>query len=381
MHDFGFPPAGTMAAIGFQMGSDLRDMLEARRERAQHQANIQATVNHANGIIDNLWQSREKLRRRLKEMIDQHNELVDRFNTLAEGFDKRTEAITFMSSGISDLTSQFKETLRQQEELTAQLARANEREVVLKHELATLQRRCDTERGQARKSGAMGFAAYALYRGLVWEIERKGEADGYRSLAPEARARLGNWAQVVFANSGRRGFTPDAAFAPGIAAPEVMDTYDWTAALPGAEAWSLDALHSLARFKLREGSLADALADPAGFVSALARSAVDHDAPMRQQPQSGDVAPGAPAASSRLAPARPTLAWKALATAAGHASAAPAPASAWAGVPPRACTRADGASAYAQPVEGGPRSRTLPALACVASPIYSASSGYTYLSY
>lgn len=295
-----------MAAIGFQMGSDLRDMLEARRERAQHQANIQATVNHANGIIDNLWQSREKLRRRLEEMIDQHNELVDRFNTLAEGFDKRTEAITFMSSGISDLTSQFKETLRQQEELTVQLARANEREAALKQELAALQRRCDAERGQARKSGAMGFAAYALYRGLVGEIEHKGEADGYRSLAPQARARLGNWAQVVFANSGRRGFTPDAAFTPGIAAPEVMAKYDWTTALPGAEAWSLDALHSLARFKLREDSLADALADPAGFVSALARSAVDHDAPARQ-PQSGAVATGAPASSTKHPPPRPCL--------------------------------------------------------------------------
>lgn len=362
MHDFGFPPAGTMAAIGFQMGSDLRDMLEARRERAQHQANIQATVNHANGIIDNLWQSREKLRRRLEQMIDQHNALVDRFNTLAEGFDKRTEAITFMSSGISDLTSQFKETLRQQDELTAQLAHANERAAALKQELATLQRRCAAERGQARKSGAMGFAAYVLYRGLAGEIERKGEADRYRSLAPEARTRLGNWAQVVFANSGRRGFMPDAAFAPGIAAPEVMASYDWAAALPGAEAWSLDALHSLARFTLREDGLADALEDPAGFVSALARSAVDHDAPTRQ-PQSGNVVSGAPASSTKLPSPSPVPAWKTLAAAAGHASAAPVPASAWAAVPSRARIMTDGTSAYTRPVEGGPRSRALPALA------------------
>jgi len=369
-----------MAAIGFQMGSDLRDMLEARRERAQHQANIQATVNHANGIIDSLWQSREKLRRRLEEMIDQHNELVDRFNTLAEGFDKRTEVITLMSGGISDLTSQFKETLRQQEELTAQLARANEREAALKHELATLQRRCDAERGQARKSGAMGFAAYALYHGLVWEIERKGEADRYRSLAPETRTRLGNWAQVVFANSGRRGFMPDARFAPGIAAPEVMASYDWTAALPGAEAWSLDALHSLARFELRENGLADALADPAGFVSALARSAVEHDAPARGQ-RPAEVAPGSPGAPGRLAPSSCALAWKALAAAAGHASAAPVPASAWAGAPPRARAMADGTSAYAQPVDGGPRSRALPALAGGALATDITSPGYASLSY
>lgn len=367
-----------MAAIGFQMGSDLRDMLEARRERAQHQANIQATVNHANGIIDNLWQSREKLRRRLEQMIDQHNELVDRFNTLAEGFDRRTEAITLMSSGISDLTSQFKETLRQQEELTAQLARANEREAALKQDLATLQRRCDAERGQARQSGAMGFAAYTLYRGLVWEIERKGEADRYHALAPQARARRGNWAQVVFANSGRRGFTPDAAFAPGIAPPEVMASYDW-AALPGAQAWSLDALHSLAQFELREGGLADALADPAGFVSTLARSAVEHDAPARQ-PRPANVATGSPGASGRLAPASRALSWKALAAAAGHASAAPVPASAWAGTPPRARALADGTSAYAQPVEGGPRSRALPALVGML-PIHLASPGYAGLSY
>lgn len=112
---------------------------------------------------------------------------------------------------------------------------------------------------------------------------------------PNAARRANPVAQVVFANSGRRGFTPDAAFAPGIAAPEIMAKYDWTAALPGAEAWSLDALHGLAQFKLRENSLADALADPAGFVSTLARFAVDHDAAARQ-PQSGAVAPGAPAA-------------------------------------------------------------------------------------
>ena len=72
---------------------------------------------------------------------------------------------------------------------------ANEREAALKQDLAILRRRCDAERGQARESGAMGFAAHALYRGLVWEIERKGEAAGYRSLAPDARARLGNWAR------------------------------------------------------------------------------------------------------------------------------------------------------------------------------------------
>jgi len=66
--------------------------------------------------------------------------------------------------------------------LTAQLAQANEREAALKQDLAILQ----------------------------------------RAAMPNAARRANPVAQVVFANSGRRVFTPDAAFAPGIAAPELM---------------------------------------------------------------------------------------------------------------------------------------------------------------